>query len=133
MTWLSRYRLGEFARSSFWLFPSLALLVAWLIGKLVLGLVPHPNWPRFDDGDVEGMRVSMAAFASSMLTFMVYAVSALLLAVQLASGQITPRIIRMTFSRWEMKLAASVFGTRSDRSASARRRRTSRRCCPSTA
>lgn len=109
MTWLSRYRLGEFARSSFWLFPSLALLVAWLIGKLVLGLVPHPNWPRFDDGDVEGMRVSMAAFASSMLTFMVYAVSALLLAVQLASGQITPRIIRMTFSRWEMKLAASVF------------------------
>lgn len=109
MSWLFRYRLGEFARSSFWLFPSLALLVAWLAGKLVLGLVPDPSWPRFDDGDVEGMRVSMAAFASSMLTFMVYAVSALLLAVQLASGQITPRIIRMTFSRWEMKVAASIF------------------------
>lgn len=109
MTWLTRYRLHEFVRSSFWLFPSLALLVAWLIGKLVLGPVPDPHWPRFDEGDVEGMRVSMAAFASSMLTFMVYAVSALLLAIQLASGQITPRIIRMTFSRWEMKVAASVF------------------------
>jgi len=109
MTWLSRYRLREFAGSSFWLFPSLALLVAWLIGKVVLWVVPDPYWPRFDDSDVEGMRVSMAAFASSMLTFMVYAVSALLLAVQLASGQITPRLIRLTFSRWEMKFAASIF------------------------
>ena len=109
MTWLDRYRLREFAGSSFWLFPSLALLVAWLTGKAVLWFVPDPHWPRFDDSDMEGMRVSMAAFASSMLTFMVYAVSALLLAVQLASGQITPRLIRLTFSRWEMKFAASVF------------------------
>ena len=92
MTWLDRYRLREFAGSSFWLFPSLALLVAWLTGKAVLWFVPDPHWPRFDDSDMEGMRVSMAAFASSMLTFMVYAVSALLLAVQLASGQITPRL-----------------------------------------
>ena len=109
MTWLGRYRLREFAGSSFWLFPALALLVAWLAGKLVLWFVPDPQWPRFDEVDVEGMRASMAAFASSMLTFMVYAVSALLLAVQLASGQITPRLIRLTFSRWEMKFAASVF------------------------
>ncbi len=109
MSWLVRYRLREFARSSFWLSPSLALVAAWLVGKIVLWLVPDPHWPRFDDRDVEGMRVSMAAFASSMLTFMVYAVSALLLAVQLASGQITPRLIRLTFGRWEMKFAASVF------------------------
>jgi uncharacterized membrane protein len=109
VTWLNRYRLREFVRSSFWLFPSLALLVAWLTGKTILWLVPDPHWPRFDDADLEGMRVSMAAFASSMLTFMVYAVSALLLAVQLASGQITPRLIRLTFSRWQMKVAASIF------------------------
>jgi uncharacterized membrane protein len=109
MPWQDRYRLREFVRSSFWLFPALSLLVAWLIGKVVLWLVPDPNWPRFDEGEVEGMRVSMAAFASSMLTFMVYAVSALLLAVQLASGQTTPRLIRITFSRWEMKVSASVF------------------------
>ena len=44
-----------------------------------------------------------------MLTFIVYAVSALPLPVQLASGQITPRLIRLTFSRWEMKASASAF------------------------
>jgi uncharacterized membrane protein len=109
MTWHDRYRLKEFVRSSFWLFPSLSLGLAWLVAKFILWFVPHPEWPRFDASDVEGMRVSMAAFASSMLTFVVYAVSALLLAVQLASGQITPRLIRITFSRWQMKFATSLF------------------------
>lgn len=109
MKWNARYRLKEFAGSSFWLFPSLALLLAWFMGKLVLWLVPDPHWPRFDVTEVEGMRVSMAAFASSMLTFMVYAVSALLLAVQLASGQTSPRLIRLTFGRWQTKASASVF------------------------
>ncbi|SEO64161.1 Uncharacterized membrane protein [Rhodospirillales bacterium URHD0017] len=109
MSWHDRYRLNEFVRSSFWLFPSLSIGLAWLAAKLILWFVPVPEWPRFDDADVEGMRVSMAAFASSMLTFVVYAVSALLLAVQLASGQITPRLIRITFSRWQMKFATSTF------------------------
>jgi uncharacterized membrane protein len=109
MTWLNRYRAKEFVRTSFWLFPSLAIFVAWLFAKLILWFVPDPHWPRFDQGDIDGLRTSMAAFASSMLTFVVYAVSALLLAVQLASGQITPRLIRLTFSRWEMKVSTSLF------------------------
>ena len=109
MSWHARYRLREFLASSFWLFPALALLASWLVGKCVLWLVPELHWPRFDAAEVEGMRVSLAAFASSMLTFMVYAVSALLLAVQLASGQTSPRLIRLTFGRWEMKASASAF------------------------
>jgi uncharacterized membrane protein len=109
MSWLIRYRTREFVRSSFWLFPSLALFGAWLFAKLLLSFVPDPPWPRFDTADIDGLRTSMAAFASSMLAFVVYAVSALLLAVQLASGQITPRLIRLTFSRWEMKFSTSLF------------------------
>ena len=99
MSWHDRYRLREFVRSSFWLYPSLAIVLAWLVGKVILAFVPDPGWPRFEQGDLEGLRTSMTAFASSMLTFIVYAVSALLLAVQLASGQTTPRLIRITFGR----------------------------------
>lgn len=109
MTWLRRYQFKEFVNSSFWLFPSLALLTAWLVAKAILWLVPDPQWPRFVEADLDGIRASMAAFASSMLTFVVYAVSALLLAAQLASGQTTPRLIRLTFGRWEMKVATSIF------------------------
>jgi uncharacterized membrane protein len=109
MSWLTRYRAKEFVRTSFWLFPSLAIFAAWLFAKLILWFVPDPHWPRFDAADIDGMRASTAAFASSMLTFVVYAVSALLLAVQLASGQITPRLIQLTFSRWQMKFSTSVF------------------------
>ncbi|HYX02902.1 MAG TPA: DUF2254 family protein [Reyranella sp.] len=106
---MTRYRLQEFARSSFWLPPSLAILAAWLLAKLVIWFVPDPQWPRFDTTDIEGLRTSMGAFAASMLTFIVYAVSALLLTAQLASGQTTPRFIRFIFSRWQMKFATSVF------------------------
>jgi uncharacterized membrane protein len=109
MSWLARYRSREFVRSSFWLFPSLAILLAWLVGKLILALVPDPHWPRFDQADIDGLRGSMSAFVASMLTFIVYAVSALLLAVQLASGQITPRLILLTFGRWQVKFATSLF------------------------
>src|SRR5262249_7733517 len=38
-----------------------------------------------------------------------YAVSALLLTAQLASGQTTPRFIRFIFRRWQMKFGTSVF------------------------
>lgn len=109
MSWHDRYRLREFLRSSFWLYPSLAIVLAWLTGKLILAFVPDPDWPRYDLDDLDGLRTLLAAFAASMFTFIVYAVSALLLAVQLASGQITPRLIRITFGRWQMKVATSAF------------------------
>jgi uncharacterized membrane protein len=44
-----------------------------------------------------------------MLTFVVFAVSALLLAVQLASSQLTPRIITFIFSLRSVKLSIGVF------------------------
>jgi uncharacterized membrane protein len=109
MKWVTKYNAREFVRTSFWLFPSLALLGAWLFAKLILWFMPDPHWPRFDTADIEGLRTSMAAFASSMLTFVVYAVSALLLIVQLASGQTTPRLIRLAFSRWQMRFTTSLF------------------------
>ncbi len=47
---------------------------------------------------MESVSAVIGALAASMMTFIVYAVSALLLAVQLASGQITPRLIGLTFA-----------------------------------
>ena len=109
MSWHKKYRLRELLHSSFWLYPSLALLLAWLIGKLAVLFLPDTDWPNYEAADIDGLRAMMGLFSSSLLTFIVYAVSALLLAVQLASGQITPRLIRLTFGRWQMKFATSAF------------------------
>lgn len=109
MSWHRRYHLKEIVRSSFWLYPSLAFLIAWFTAKTILWIIPDPHWPRFVEAEMDSVQASMAALASSMLTFIVYAVSALLLAARLASGQTTPRLIQLTFGRWEMKAATSIF------------------------
>ena len=44
-----------------------------------------------------------------MLTFVVFVVSSLLIVVQLASAQLTPRIIAMVFADWRLKWVLSAF------------------------
>ena len=66
------------------------------------------GWSWFDFTS-EGARGILSASASSMLTFVVFAVSALLLAVQLASSQLTPRIITFIFSLRSVKVSVGVF------------------------
>ncbi|MBS0517783.1 MAG: DUF2254 domain-containing protein [Proteobacteria bacterium] len=109
MGWLTRYRLRSFLRHSFWLYPSIALLGAWIFGRLVGFYAADIELHFFQTRSTEGARAVVGALAASMLTFVVYSVSALLLAVQLASGQITPRLINLTFGRWTMKAATSAF------------------------
>ena len=58
---------------------------------------------------VEGARAVLAALASSMLTFIVFVFSILLLAVQLASAQLTPRIIATFFRNRVLRFSLTVF------------------------
>ena len=109
MSWLTRHRLRRFFKYSFWFFPSLALVGAWTYGKLLILFVPDVGVRILDVANIDGASAVLAAFAASMLTFVVYAVSALLLAVQLASGQITPRLIALTYGRWSTKVCTCAF------------------------
>lgn len=109
MGWLARYRLRRFIKYSFWLFPSLAIIAAWVMGRAIVEFVPDVDLGVLSRSNIEATRSVVGAFAASMLTFVVYAVSALLLTVQLASGQITPRLISLTFGRWTTKVATSAF------------------------
>ena len=58
---------------------------------------------------VEGSRILLTALASSLLTFIVFVFSILLLAVQLASAQLTPRIIAHFYRNRVLKLSLSLF------------------------
>jgi uncharacterized membrane protein len=109
MTWLTRHRLRRFVKYSFWFYPSLALIGAWILGRAILAFAPDVTMGIFRLDNIDSNRAVIGALAASMMTFIVYAVSSLLLVVQLASGQITPRLISLTFGRWTVKACTSVF------------------------
>lgn len=107
MTWLGRYRIKRFLQYSVWLPPLLGLAAALLAYPLIrkidlaLGLTAVVS--------PDSARAVLAALASSMLTFIVFVFSILLLAVQLASAQLTPRIIATFYRSGVLKLSLSAF------------------------
>src|SRR5512147_184597 len=108
MTWLQRAQLRRFVRRSLWLAPALALGLVTLVAPLVLRLDRALGW-RFLDFTPDGARAVLGAFTASMLTLVVFVVSSLLIIVQLASAQLTPRIIAMVFIDRRLKWVLSVF------------------------
>lgn len=104
MTWERWYRLRQSIRKSLVLGPTLSLVAALCCAPMVRCLDRELNWTVFGFSP-DGARAVLSAFASSMLTFIVFVLSAMLIVVQLASGQLTPRIIALVFSNPRVKLA----------------------------
>jgi uncharacterized membrane protein len=107
MTWQQRYRISRFLRDSIWL----ALVVV-----MVLVLLAHPLVGRLDGIlgvkaviGAETARALLAALASSMLTFIVFVFSIMLVTVQLASAQLTPRIIATFVHSGILRFSLTVF------------------------
>src|SRR4051812_6098241 len=61
------------------------------------------------DFDPEGARAVLGAFAGSMLTFIVFVLSSLLIVLQLASGQFSPRVIAQVLSSRPIKVNLGIF------------------------
>jgi len=108
VTWLPRYHLRHFVATSFWFVPALAMVAAVPAMRLVLWLDTRTQWHWFGFS-VEGAQAILSGLSSSMLTFIVFAVSGLLLTVQIASGQLTPRIISLVFARPMVRISVGVF------------------------
>jgi uncharacterized membrane protein len=108
MTWLQRYRLHHFLQFSFWVAPVGCLAVAVIVRWIVLWLDQRTGWSWLDF-TADGARDVLGGLSSSMLTFITFSLSALLLLVQLASGQLTSRIIALTLSARRVKASIGVF------------------------
>lgn len=108
MTWLKRYQLKRMLGWSLWLFPVLAVGAVFAVAPLIRALDRATGWSWFNLTP-EGARTILGAFTSSMLTFVVFVVSAMLIVVQLASAQLTPRIIAMVFADRRLKRVLSIF------------------------
>lgn len=97
MTWEQRYRLALATRTSLVLWSGLALVAALVITPAVRWLDRETEWVVFGFNP-DGARAVLATLAGSMLTFLVFVLSATLIVVQLASGQLTPRVIAIVFA-----------------------------------
>jgi len=107
MTWLQRYQFRHYVRNSIWIFPLVALVTA-------LELVRVLHWFEQEIGFTsrfhpDTMRAVLGSLAGAMFTFIVFVCSSLLLVVQLASAQLTPRIIGVLFNKPITKLTLSMF------------------------
>ncbi len=107
MTWLQRYRVRNYVRNSIWIGPLLSMVTALVAVFFLHGI-------EEEMGEQSGFTPSSAqavlgTMAASMFTFMVFVSSALLIAVQLASSQLTPRIIALFFRSPLTRFSLSVF------------------------
>jgi uncharacterized membrane protein len=107
MTWLQRYRIRHYLASSMWILPLLSMVAALGCARLLNWLEEAMGWESgFQPSTVQAV---LGTMASSMFTFIVFVSSALLVAVQLASSQLTPRIIAIVFKDPITRISLVVF------------------------
>src|SRR3954451_19939488 len=108
MFWLQRKRLRAFIKNALWAFPVLSMAAAMACAPLFRYLNEKLQ-VRFLDFGLQGARAGVAMIAASMLTFVVFFFSVLLLTVQIASGSLSPRIIGRPFQSSALKLSLGLF------------------------
>jgi uncharacterized membrane protein len=107
MTWHQRYRFRHYLTNSIWIFPSLGIVAALVVVPLLHKAEAAMGWDLAINP--ETARVVLGTLAASMFTFIVFVSSALLVAVQLASAQLTPRIISIVFRDPVTKFSLTLF------------------------
>jgi uncharacterized membrane protein len=98
MKWNVRYRLKSYLRSSLWIVPLGALVIEQVVTQCVRALDARFGWSGFQLG-LNGARSIIESIITLTLSFIVFTFGSLLVAIQVASGQYTPRIIATTLLR----------------------------------
>ena len=98
MNWKGRYNLWSYLRSSLWIVPIAAVVLEQIFAALVSRVDARLDWAGHALGP-EGARALVGAVVTLTLTFTVFTFASLLVAIQVASGQYTPRIIATTLLR----------------------------------
>ena len=96
--WNQIYRAVSYLRSALWVVPIVSVLLALVVISVLQMLDRFVTW------DLTGLRVAGAqtlfqTLITLTLTFVVFTFGSLLVAIQIAGGQLTPRIIATTLLR----------------------------------
>jgi uncharacterized membrane protein len=92
MNWKRIYSLRSYIRTSLWVVPLIAIPLELIATRLLHSVDGWLSWPFLDIG-VSGAQAMLNALITATLSFVVFTFGSLLVALQVASGQLTPRII----------------------------------------
>jgi uncharacterized membrane protein len=107
MTWLHRYRVRHYLRNSIWILPVAAMVFALVLVRVLHRVELAMDWQA--SFNVDTTRAVLGTLAGAMFTFIVFVCSSLLLVVQLASAQLTPRVIGSIFRDTATKVTLAIF------------------------
>lgn len=96
MLWNQWYSLRSYVRSSLWIVPFIALLLYVVAIRLVFTIDAWIAWVTIAPWSLSATQKLLETIVTVTLTFMVFTFGSLLVAIQVASGQLTPRIIAAT-------------------------------------
>lgn len=98
LAWNRFYRATSYARSALWIVPFVAIVLVLALAPLLRELDGRLGW-RLAGLDVAGGQALFQTVITLTLSFMVFTFGSLLVAIQIAGGQLTPRIIATTLLR----------------------------------
>jgi uncharacterized membrane protein len=108
MLWRTRQRVREARAGSIWPIPVAIALGATYVADLSL-LIDDATVGNAPDFSPATATAVLAAIAGAMITFTGFVFSVLLLVVQFASGQFTPRVLRLAYRDRLTQTALGVF------------------------
>ena len=105
-----RTRFREWRTESLWFWPCLAIVAAWVLGEVLLGHGPgFVNRDHLVSTDIQSEQAVLSTVATAILTFTGVVFSISLVALQVASTQYSPRLVRSFVRKPASKTALSVF------------------------
>lgn len=107
MTWRQRFRIRQYLQTSIWIPPVVAMAVGLILVRLLHEFEKAMGW--HSTLSPETTRAVLGTLAGAMFTLIVFVCSSLLLVLQLASSQLTPRVIGTMFRDRVTKITLTIF------------------------
>ena len=98
LTWSWIYRTTSYARSALWIVPFIAIAAVFVATPILRALDGWLPW-RLTDLGLQGTQSLYETVITLNLSFLVFTFGSLLVAIQIAGGQLTPRVIATTLLR----------------------------------
>jgi uncharacterized membrane protein len=99
MHWNRWYAIKSYIRSALWIAPVIALALEQVVIRMLVRLDAYLDWVPRISVTVSGATITLDTATTLAVSFLVFTFGSMLVAIQVASGQLTARIIATTLLR----------------------------------